>query len=199
MPPENDPTKTAGTTTGAAAADDTGQSQQNQNGDAGNVTDKRYTEDDVKKLLQSEGDRRVTEALKKKDKELEELKRQMELEKLSAEERKEEERKQREKELEEERKKLEADKRDYETIKVIAERKLDPDLIELVKPVESLEDRKKALDLFDKLVKKEVDTRLKDLQTGSFPSDNKGKKPVSKYVNKVPEKTIFDRAREKIK
>ncbi len=190
------PDKTDVTQTGDTATEEQDQGQGNQNGDSTTDTEKRYTEAEVRKLMQSESDRRVTDALKKKEKEIADLKHAMELEKLSAEERKEAERKQREEELEEERKKLEADKLDYETIRHIADKKFEPALIEFVQPLGSMEERKKALTLFEKLVKTEVENRLKEMQKGSFPTEPQ--KKGSKYVDKRPKETVFDKAKKNL-
>lgn len=198
-----EPEKPDGTTNdpkgGAAATATPGADPNTSNGamDSQQTGKQTYTDEEVRKLLQSESDRRVTEALKKKDKELEELKRQIELDKLSKEEREKEERRQREEALKKEKEALEAEKRDFETLKIIAERKLDPNVIELLKPLPSIEKRKEMLELFEKTVKTEVETRLKQMQRGSYP-DDKNKPSGSKYVQKRPQKTVFDEAREKL-
>lgn len=188
----DDPSGTQAGATADTGADPNTQTDLN-TGDTGTQQPK-YTEDEMKKLLQTEADRRVTDAMKKKQKEIDELKHQMELQKLTDDERKEAEKKQQEEEIKKERELLEAEKTDFETLKVIADKKLNPELLNLVKPLKALDDRKKVFDLFEQEVKTEVESRLKAMQRDTFPTPQKG----SKYIHKTPEKTPFDKVREKL-
>lgn len=129
---------------------------------------KTFSEEEVKKLLQQEGDRRVSEAQKKFEKKLEEVQKQLELTKLTEEERMKKQEEERKKELEEKEKEIARRELDFETVSLLAEKKLTKDFLKVLAPLETLDGRKEALDLMLDLIAKEAERRVKETEKGTF-------------------------------
>ena len=91
--------------------------------------EKMYTQEEVDKLLQSEADKRVSEALKKQEKKLEERQR---LALMNEQEKYEYELKQREEALAERERKLALAEMKNETVKILADKGLSIDFADLV-------------------------------------------------------------------
>ena len=130
----------------------------------GQVEPKTYTQEEVDKLLQSEADRRVSEALKKQAKKNEEKVREAEkLAKMSADEKYEYELEQREKAIQAKEKELALAENKNVASKILADKGLSLELVDFV-IAEDAETMKSNIDVleraFKKSVKAEVEKRL---------------------------------------
>lgn len=157
---------------------------------------------ELEKQKQQEADRRVTEALKKKEsefaKKLEDLEKKFEKQKMTEEERKKTEEAERIKALEEREKEVKKKELDLETTKLIAEKRLPTELLGTIEEITDLDKRKTLLENFETLLKTEVDKRIKEMEKGTFTSGSNGMLDVSKYVPKKS-KSVFDAVRENLK
>lgn len=126
---------------------------------------KTYTLEEVQKLLQQEGDRRVSAALKKAEKKnAEKLKEAEKLAKMNADEKFQYELEQREKAIEAKEKELALAENKNEASKILAEKGISLDLVDFV-VAEDAETMNTNISLLDKAfkasVKAEVEKRLK--------------------------------------
>lgn len=186
-----------------AGAEDGGQNPNPEPGGADSGADTiTISKVELEKQKQQEADRRVTEALKKKEsefaKKLEDLEKKFEKQKMTEEERKKTEEAERIKALEEREKEIQKKELDLETVKLIAEKKLPSELLGAIESVTNLDGRKTLLESFETLLKTEVDKRIKDMEKGTFTAGSKGNIDVSAYIRKGA-KSVFDEAREKLK
>lgn len=135
-------------------------------GDEGNQEPKAYSQEEVLQLIQSEADKRVTEALKKQQKKYEkELNKQKSLVGLDEEARGKAEQEQKIAELQEQLTQYQLAATKAEIAKVLSTRGLDANLVDFVVTSTDQEECLEKIETLDKLfktmVKKEVDTRLK--------------------------------------
>ena len=126
---------------------------------------KTYSEDEMKTLLQKEGDRRVTEALRKKEREIKALEQRLANEKtlsqLDEESRAAKEKEIRIAELEAQLKDFQLDRSKNEVMKVLNARGLSAEFADMLAIGTDTEEAQKMIDAFDKLFKKEVAREVK--------------------------------------
>lgn len=125
---------------------------------------KTYTQEEVDALLQREGDKRVTEALRKAErKNAERVKEAQKLAQMNESEKYQYELEQREKKIEEKEKALALAENKNEASKILADKGLSLSLVDFVvaEDAETMNDRIKVLDkAFKESVKREVEKRL---------------------------------------
>ena len=125
---------------------------------------KTYTQEEVDALLQREGDKRVTEALRKAErKNAEKVKEAQKLAQMNESEKYQYELEQREKAIEEKEKALALAENKNEASKILADKGLSLSLVDFVvaEDAETMNDRIKVLDkAFKESVKREVEKRL---------------------------------------
>jgi hypothetical protein len=132
---------------------------------------KTYTQEEVLKLLQSETDKRVTEALKTQAKKHE---REMSLSKLDDNEREKAEAQNRIAELEEKLAAFEIEKNKSELKSVLAARGLSAEFADIIKITDSLEESQANIDKIDKLFKAAVTAEVEKRLAGNAPRGNSG-------------------------
>jgi len=166
MPEEK---KTAGTAQpGPEATSEKGANTENPTEAQQPQTEKKYTDDDVKKLLQTEADRRVSEAQKKWQKQLDDMKKELELSKLSEQERLAAEKKAKEEEISKREQEIARKELDFKTLEYLTEKKADKDLMKAVEGVAEFDERKKVIDYILKRVDEMTTERVKQLESGTF-------------------------------
>ena len=125
---------------------------------------KTYTQEEVDALLQREGDKRVTEALKKAErKNADKVREAQKLAQMDSQQKYEYELEQREKAIEEKEKALALAENKNEASKILADKGLSLSLVDFVvaEDAETMNDRIKTLDkAFKESVKREVEKRL---------------------------------------
>jgi hypothetical protein len=147
-------------------ADELNKDLETETNDEGKEEEKQtYTLEEVQKLLQQEGDRRVSAALKKAEKKnAEKLKEAEKLAKMNADEKFQYELEQREKAIEAKEKELALAENKNEASKILAEKGISLDLVDFV-VAEDAETMNTNISLLDKAfkasVKAEVEKRLK--------------------------------------
>lgn len=138
---------------------------------------KTYTQEEVLKLIQSESDKRVTEALKtlqkKHDKE-------MSLSKLDGDAREKAEKDNRIAELEEKLAAFEIEKNKSELKSVLASRGLSVEFADLIKITDNLEECQAIIDKIDKLYKADVTAEIEKRLAGNAPKGNVGTVELTK-------------------
>jgi arsenate reductase-like glutaredoxin family protein len=126
---------------------------------------KTYSEDELKTLLQKEGDRRVTEALRKKEREIKALEQRLANEKtlsqLDEESRAAKEKELRIAELEAQLKDFQTAQTKNEVMKVLNARGLSAEFADMLAIGTDAEEAQQMIDAFDKLFKKEVAREVK--------------------------------------
>lgn len=126
---------------------------------------KTYTAEEVDALLQSEADRRVTSAMKKKEREIAALKKQIENEKtlsqLDEESRATAEKDMKIAELENQLKDFQLAQTKNEVMKVLGARGLSAEFADMLAIGTDAEEAQQMIDSFDKLFKKEVAREVK--------------------------------------
>lgn len=126
---------------------------------------KTYTAEEVDALLQSEADRRVTSAMKKKEREIAALKKQIENEKtlsqLDEESRATAEKDMKIAELENQLKDFQMAQTKNEVMKVLGARGLSAEFADMLAIGTDTEEAQQMIDSFDKLFKKEVAREVK--------------------------------------
>ena len=136
-------------------------------------TDKVFTQEEVTKLLQAEGDKRVTEALKKAEKKfLERLEEEKKKAAMDEQQKKEDELQLKQKELDEKIKELNMEKSKNEASHLLNDNKLPLDLLDFVVDEDSLAMKAKVESLakvFNDSVNKAAEARLEgnNLKRGS--------------------------------
>lgn len=134
-------------------------------------TVKTYTQDEVLKLLQSETDKRVTEALKTQAKKHE---REMTLSKLDDNAREKAEKDNRIAELEEKLAAFEIEKNKSELKSVLAARGLSAEFADIININDDLEESQLNIDKLDKLFKAAVTAEVEKRLAGNAPRGNGG-------------------------
>jgi hypothetical protein len=140
-------------------------------------TTKTYTEEEVLKLLQSETDKRVTEALKTQAKKHE---RELSLSKLDDNAREKAEKDNRIAELEEKLAKFEVEKNVSELKSVLGARGLSAEFADIIAINENLEESQKKIDKLDKLFKAAVTAEIEKRLAGAAPKGNSGTVELTK-------------------
>lgn len=130
---------------------------------------KTYTEEEVLKLLQQEGDKRVTEALKKMEKK---HAKEMSLAKLDGDERAKAEKDNRIAELEERLAAYEIEKNKSELKSVLASRGLSAEFADIVSITDDIEASQANIDKLDKLFKAAVTAEVEKRLAGNTPKGN---------------------------
>ena len=131
-----------------------------------NQETKTYTQEEVLKLLQSETDKRVTQALAKQQKKYE---KQLSLSNLDEVERTKAEKDMRIQELEEQLREYTVLQNKNEVIKVLTARKLNPAFADLIAIGDDLEEAQKKIESLDKLFKAAVQEEVKSRLAGGTP------------------------------
>lgn len=126
---------------------------------------KTYSQEEVDALLQSEGDKRVTQAMQKKEKQIAALKKQIENEKslsqLDEESRAAKEKDLKIAELEEQLNEFQTASAKAEVMKVLSARGLSAEFADMLAIGADVEAAQSLIDSFDKLFKKEVEREVK--------------------------------------
>lgn len=139
---------------------------------------KTYSQEEVMKLLQSEADKRVSQALAKQKKEYE---KKLSLSKLDEGERAKAEKDNRIAELEEQLKEFKVLQTKSEITKVLSARGLNTTFADLIEIGEDVEEAQKKIDALDKLFKKAVADEVKKRLAGNAPSNGgKGNEEITK-------------------
>ena len=154
---------------------------------------KTYTAEEVDALLQSEADRRVTSAMKKKEREIAALKKQIENEKtlsqLDEESRATAEKDMKIAELENQLKDFQLAQTKNEVMKVLGARGLSAEFADMLAIGTDTEEAQKMIDAFDKLFKKEVAREVKArlAETSAVPqiADAMSGKMTKEQFNKL--------------
>ncbi len=139
--------------------------------------EKTYSEAEVMKLLQSESDRRVTQALEKQKKQYE---RKLSLSQLDDEAREKAEKDDRIAELEEKVRQYTLLQNKTEVIKVLNSRGLNAAFADLVEIGEDVEEAQKKIEQLDKLFKNAVAEEVKRRLAGSAPKESYTSDTVTK-------------------
>lgn len=156
--------------------------------------EKTYTLEEVNAMLQQEGDRRVTSALKKKEKEIAALKKQVANEKtlsqLDEEERARAEKDMRISELESQLADYQLAQSKSEMMKVLNARGLSAEFADLLSIGPDIEEAQATIDAFDRLFKKEVGAEVKRrlAETSNIPqlAEAVSGKLTKEQFNKMP-------------
>ena len=154
---------------------------------------KTYTAEEVDALLQSEADRRVTSAMKKKEREIAALKKQIENEKtlsqLDEESRATAEKDMKIAELENQLKDFQLAQTKNEVMKVLGARGLSAEFADMLAIGTDTEEAQQMIDSFDKLFKKEVAREVKArlAETSAVPqiADAMSGKMTKEQFNKL--------------
>lgn len=142
-------------------------------------TPKTFTEEEVLKLLQSEGDRRVTQALEKQKKKYE---KEISLSKLDEDARASAEKDMKIQELQEQLKEFTLVQNKNEVIKVLTARGLNPAFADLVEIGEDIQEAQAKIEQLDKLFKQAVQDEVKKRLSSGTP--NIGNANESKEITK---------------
>ena len=127
---------------------------------------KTYTQDEVMALLQSEADKRVTQALKKQQKQYE---KQLSLSKLDGDERAKAEKDNRIAELEEQLAQFQVEKNRSELKSVLASRGLSAEFADIININDDIEESQANIDKLDKLFKNAVKAEVEKRLAGQSP------------------------------
>ena len=154
---------------------------------------KTYTAEEVDALLQSEADRRVTSAMKKKEREIAALKKQIENEKtlsqLDEESRETAEKDMKIAELESQLQDFKLAQTKNEVMKVLGARGLSAEFADMLAIGTDVEEAQQMIDSFDKLFKKEVAREVKArlAETSAVPqiADAMSGKMTKEQFNKL--------------
>lgn len=130
---------------------------------------KTYTQEEVLALLQSEADKRVTQALKKQQKQYE---KQLSLSKLDGEERAKAEKDNRIAELEEQLAQFQIEKNRSELKSVLSSRGLSAEFADIVAINDDIEASQANIDKLDKLFKAAVKAEVEKRLVGTAPKNN---------------------------
>lgn len=132
---------------------------------------KTYTQEEVMALLQSETDKRVTQALKKQAKKHE---KELSLSKLDGSEREKAEKDSRIAELEEQLAAFQIEKNRSELKSVLSSRGLSAEFADIISISDDIEESQANIDLLDKLFKAAVKTEVEKRLAGNAPKGNGG-------------------------
>ena len=151
--------------------------QNNQDGQQGNPTPevKTYTQEEVLALLQSETDKRVTQALNTQKKKYE---KQLSLSKLDGDERAKAEKDNRIAELEEQLAAFQIEKNRSELKSVLSSRGLSAEFADIIAINDDIEASQSNIDKLDKLFKAAVKAEVEKRLAGNAPLRGAGDKPT---------------------
>lgn len=139
---------------------------------------KTYTQDEVLALIQSESDRKVSQALKTFEKNYQKkYEKQLSLSKLDGDEREKAEKDNRIAELEEQLAKYEIERNKSEIKSVLSSRGLSAEFADILAITDDVEANQALIEKCDKLVKAMVNTLVKERIAGSAPKGNGGAAP----------------------
>lgn len=155
-------TTTTETNTGATGADNTGNQGQTEE-------TKTYTQEEVLALLQSETDKRVSQALKTQQKKYE---KQLSLSKLDGDERAKAEKDNRIAELEEQLKEFTVERNKSELKSVLSTRGLSAEFADILNIGDDIEAAQANIDKLDKLFKAAVKAEVEKRLAGNTPKGN---------------------------
>ena len=133
---------------------------------------KTYTEEEVLKLIQSESDKRVTEALKKQNRKHE---KELSLSRLDGDEREKAEKDNRIAELEEKLAQFEVEKNKSELKSVLASRGLSAEFADIINITDDIAASQANIDKLDKMFKAAVKAEVEKRLAGNVPKGNGGK------------------------
>jgi hypothetical protein len=140
----------------------------------------KFTEKD----LSSYADKRVTDAIKKKEaeyqKQIEEIKRELEMSKLSEKERIEAEKKHREEELQKREQEISERQLRIDTLEYFNEEKIPNGFLEIIDPIKDLDKRKEAVGVIQEMIEEQVTARVKEMEKGSFTGSRGTGEPMPK-------------------
>ena len=136
---------------------------------------KTYTQDEVLKLLQSETDKRVSQALKTQQKKYE---KQISLSKLDGSEREKAEKDNRIAELEEQLAAFQIERNRSELKSVLSSRGLSAEFADIIAINDDIEASQANIDMLDKLFKAAVKAEVEKRLAGSAPKGNGGSNPA---------------------
>jgi len=118
--------------------------------------------------MRRDADRRVAEANKKWEKEKSEILKKLELDRMSEEDRVKALAEEKQRELQEKELEIQRREADFETVRILAEKKLPQQLLDVLRPIGDFDMRKTAVDEFERLLQSEVARQLKEKERGSF-------------------------------
>lgn len=144
-------------------------------GEAGEAGVKTYTQEEVMALLQSESDKRVTQALKKQQKEFD---KKMSLSKLDDNERAKAEKDAEIAELREQLAAFQIEKNKSELKSVLSSRGLSAEFADIVAITDDIETSQANIDKLDKLFKAAVKAEVEKRLAGNAPKGNGGAAPT---------------------
>lgn len=159
--------------------------EQNNAQNTDNESVKTYTQEEVLKLLQSETDKRVTEALKKQQKKHD---KELSLSKLDGSEREKAEKDNKIAELEEKLAQFEIEKNRSELKSVLATRGLSAEFADIIVISDDIEASQANIDKLDKLFKDAVKTEVEKRLAGNAPKGNGSSNPAT--ITKETKKTM---------
>lgn len=133
------------------------------------TTEKTYTQEEVLKLLQSETDKRVSQALKTQQKKHE---KELSLSKLDGSEREKAEKDSRIAELEEQLARFEIERNKSELKTVLSSRGLSAEFADIININEDIEESQANIDKLDKLFKAAVKAEVEKRLAGTTPKGN---------------------------
>ena len=136
---------------------------------------KTFTEEEVMQLIQSEADKRVSQALKTQQKKYE---KQLSLSKLDGEERAKAEKDNRIAELEEQLARFEIERNKSELKSVLASRGLSAEFADILNITEDIETSQANIDRLDKLFKAAVKAEVEKRLSGTAPKGNGATAPI---------------------
>jgi hypothetical protein len=142
-----------------------------ENAAAEETTEKTYTQDEVLKLLQSETDKRVSQALKTQQKKYE---KQLSLSKLDGDERAKAEKDNRIAELEEQLAQFTIERNKSELKSVLGSRGLSAEFADIIAINDDIEASQANIDKLDKLFKSAVKAEVERRLAGNAPKGNGG-------------------------
>lgn len=134
-----------------------------------NEETKTFTQEEVLKLLQQEGDRRVSEALKKAQKKHD---KELSLSRLDGDEREKAEKDNKIAELEEKLAQYEIEKNKSELKSVLSSRGLSAEFADIILISDDIEASQANIDKLDRLFKKAVQTEVEKRLAGNAPKGN---------------------------
>lgn len=138
---------------------------------------KTYTQEEVLKMIQSETDKRVSQALKTQQKKYE---KQLTLSQLDGDERAKAEKDNRIAELEEQLQQFQIEKNKSELKSVLASRGLSAEFADIIVINDDIEASQENIDKLDKLFKKAVQAEIERRLAGPAPKGNGNQQPITK-------------------
>lgn len=158
-------------------------------GGEGGSTEKTYTQEEVLKLLQSESDKRVTQALKKQQ---EKYEKQLSLSKLDDDARAKAEKDNRIAELEQLVAEMNIDRNKSELKSVLSSRGLSAEFADIIVINDDLEASQANIDKLDKLFKEAVRVEVEKRLAGSAPKGNGGAHSTELTADKVKKMSLAE-------